>query len=98
DDLVTGVQTCALPISHRLGRRALQARAATVSESAATHDDNAGVTPVRLLAVADPEVVGGESLLDSYRRLADVFHDILAEQSLDKIGRASCRERVETKE
>jgi hypothetical protein len=50
-----------------------------VSESAATHDDNAGVTPVRLLAVADPDDAGGESLLDSYRRLADVFHDILAE-------------------
>ena len=65
--------------------RALKARAATVSETAATHDDNAGLTSVRLLAVADPTDGGGESLLDSYRRLADVFHDILAEQSLDML-------------
>jgi len=56
-----------------------------MSESAATHDDNAGVTPVRLRAVADAETGAGESLLDSYRRLADVFHDILAEQSLDTL-------------
>ena len=52
-----------------------------MSESAATHDDAPAVNPVRLVAVADT----GESLLDSYRRLADVFHDILAEQSLDTL-------------
>ena len=56
-----------------------------MNESAATHDDTASVNPVRLLAVADPDTTGGESLLDSYRRLADVFHDILAEQSLDTL-------------
>src|SRR5439155_1701991 len=31
------------------------------------------------------EAASDESLLDSYRRLADVFHDILAEQSLDTL-------------
>ena len=56
-----------------------------MSESAATHDDNAGVTPVRLVAVAGADAASDESLLDSYRRLADVFHDILAEQSLDTL-------------
>src|SRR5919201_1420179 len=50
-----------------------------VSESAAPPDHPPAVNPVRLVAV------GGESLLDSYRRLADVFHDILAEQSLDAL-------------
>jgi diguanylate cyclase (GGDEF)-like protein len=60
-----------------------------VSESAATHDDTAGANPLRLLAVAETDGQSPdlrlEGLLGSYRRLADVFHDILAEQSLDAL-------------
>ena len=42
--------------------------------------------PLRLL---DENVLGdpsrGAALVESYRRLADVFHDVLAEQSLDAL-------------
>ena len=61
------------------------------SEPAALDDDMAGVNPaLRLLAAAESDgpgdpYPGPESLLASYRRLADVFHDILAEQSLDAL-------------
>src|SRR5207247_1541025 len=59
------------------------------SEPAAFDDDMAGVNPaLRLLRAAESDgpgdpYAGPESLLGSYRRLADVFHDVLAEQSLD---------------
>jgi diguanylate cyclase (GGDEF)-like protein len=60
-----------------------------VSEPAATPDDAAGASSApRLLALADGPGEGdarAASLLGSYRRLADVFHDILAEQSLDAL-------------
>ena len=33
----------------------------------------------------DPEAPRSETLVQSYRQLADVFHDILSEQSLDNL-------------
>ena len=44
--------------------------------------------PLRLVseAAAPPAASSGETaLVESYRRLADVFHDVLAEQSLDAL-------------
>ena len=38
---------------------------------------------LRLLDGADP--LGDSTLVESYRRLADVFHEVLAEQSLDAL-------------
>jgi diguanylate cyclase (GGDEF)-like protein len=43
--------------------------------------------PLRLIEQAAPEapVEDGTALVESYRRLADVFHDVLGEQSLDAL-------------
>ncbi len=38
-----------------------------------------------LRLLADEEAVGVPTLIESYRRLADVFHEVLAEQSLDAL-------------
>jgi len=60
------------------------ARFHTLSEPAAHDDDLAGVNPaLRVLEMADSEAPGPRpgSLLGSYRRLADVFHDILASRA-----------------
>jgi diguanylate cyclase (GGDEF)-like protein len=43
------------------------------------------VSPLRLIDHHQPVVVGDRELVDSYRRLADVFHDVLGEQSLDAL-------------
>jgi len=40
--------------------------------------------PLRLLPDR-PDTPPGDALVESYRRLADVFHDVLAEQSLDAL-------------
>ena len=59
------------------------------SETAAGEGERS--TPVRLLPIAETEqepttdATREESLAESYRRLADVFHDVLAEQSLDRL-------------
>src|SRR5437773_2601291 len=42
--------------------------------------------PLRLVGeVAEPVVAPDHARVESYRRLADVFHDVLAEQSLDAL-------------
>ena len=66
-------------------RASANARFRNMTESAAIHDDSTGPDPIRLLPVSGDEGGSDESLLGSYRRLADVFHDILAEQSLDSL-------------
>ena len=40
---------------------------------------------IRLVAPVEGEGAGDDPLVDSYRRLADVFHDVLSEQSLDSL-------------
>jgi diguanylate cyclase (GGDEF)-like protein len=47
----------------------------------------AAVAPARALDAGpgDPEAPRSETLVQSYRQLADVFHDILSEQSLDNL-------------
>jgi len=47
-------------------------------------DTPAATTPVRLLA-GDPGTATSGALVESYRKLADVFHDVLSEQSLDAL-------------
>ena len=45
-----------------------------------------GSVPIRLLpSSTDPETARLEALVESYRRLADTFHDVLAEQSLEAL-------------
>ena len=41
--------------------------------------------PLRLIPEQIDAPADGSALVDSYRRLADVFHDVLAEQSLDAL-------------
>jgi diguanylate cyclase (GGDEF)-like protein len=41
--------------------------------------------PLRLVEHHDPVVTDDRALVESYRRLADVFHDVLGEQSLDAL-------------
>ena len=38
-----------------------------------------------LRLLADEDTFGDATLIESYRRLADVFHEVLAEQSLDAL-------------
>ncbi len=47
----------------------------------------AAVAPARApdAGLGDPEAPRSETLVQSYRQLADVFHDILSEQSLDNL-------------
>jgi diguanylate cyclase (GGDEF)-like protein len=42
-------------------------------------------SPLRLIDHLQPVANGDRALVDSYRRLADVFHDVLGEQSLDAL-------------
>jgi hypothetical protein len=42
-------------------------------------------TPHLRLLPEDASVPAGPELVESYRRLADVFHEVLAEQSLDAL-------------
>src|SRR3546814_2660793 len=78
--LVTGVQTCALPISQRA---ALEKLAALPVDW--LHDDDR----LHLAAAADRAARMAEEL-DSIRERAALMHEALT----DQIGRASCRERV----
>ena len=41
--------------------------------------------PVDAPAGTNGSAPHGESLVQSYRRLADIFHDVLSEQSLDAL-------------
>src|SRR6266542_1333731 len=41
--------------------------------------------PLRLIPEHDETPAEGTALVESYRRLADVFHDVLGEQSLDAL-------------
>jgi diguanylate cyclase (GGDEF)-like protein len=43
------------------------------------------VRPSHLRLLADEDSFGDAALVESYRRLADVFHEVLAEQSLDAL-------------
>src|SRR5688572_26309431 len=40
---------------------------------------------LRLVGADGPEQAPAAAAVDSYRRLADVFHDVLSEQSLDSL-------------
>ena len=44
----------------------------------------AAASPIRL-ATGDPAADASPALVESYRKLADVFHDVLSEQSLDAL-------------
>jgi diguanylate cyclase (GGDEF)-like protein len=53
-------------------------------ESALSSSSPSGAAPIRLVEPAlDPERL--EARVESYRRLADTFHDVLAEQSLEAL-------------
>src|SRR5918999_6301176 len=47
-----------------------------------THDTT---PPLRLVGSERQEPPSADAAVDSYRRLADVFHDVLSEQSLDSL-------------
>jgi diguanylate cyclase (GGDEF)-like protein len=47
-----------------------------------THDTT---PPLRLVGSERTEPAAADAAVDSYRRLADVFHDVLSEQSLDSL-------------
>src|SRR5207244_6743924 len=97
DDLVTGVQTCALPISGRLSRRQLMQRGAALGLSASFLNLLARqpeaifaqqATPVAS-PVASPVAGGVGPAVDTV-----TFGAYNVDQ---EIGRASCRERVRTR-
>src|SRR5207244_8428852 len=90
DDLVTGVQTCALPIClggwGGRGRRELEDLLAAVAlQGDAVPVDRRDARPAHLLADA-------VELLAVRRRVLDHGAGLAALQA-DEIGRASCRER-----
>src|SRR5947208_9423502 len=79
-DLVTGVQTCALPIS----------RLAHAGQTRQSGD------PYISHPLAVAEILAGWHL-DGQTLMAALLHDVTEDTSItkdEKIGRASCRERV----
>src|SRR3546814_4677791 len=78
--LVTGVQTCALPIYHRLKSMVRRSGEPVIRQAA--------LAAMKLLG---QQFVMGETI-DAAVKRADKEKSELA--SFDKIGRASCRERV----
>src|SRR5207244_6983527 len=94
DDLVTGVQTCALPILRPLAAALVRPPAAKLA------DPDGGPEYLRIQAdlLSRPRPVLGDrwhsdptNSMFRWRALVDPFLD---EES--EIGRASCRERVES--
>src|SRR5207244_4979428 len=86
DDLLTGVQTCALPIFPAVARQ-LPRGVALRWSSAPT---SVGVQSYRMLyALDDRPIVTGSNLEDAQAQL-----DPLTQGAIVKIGRASCRERA----
>src|SRR2546427_9461050 len=85
DLIVTGVQTCALPISPRRRRSAPSATGAGSPPTAS------GISAAHRVEAEIPEAVGGEPApvaLGAERRRRG------GDDAEDEIGRASCRERV----
>src|SRR5205823_9253715 len=94
DKLVTGVQTCALPIYLAAGRRGSRYDHATGllvtltgAEAALVVNNNAAAVLLVLAAVAR-----GREVIVSRGELIEIGGEF---RIPDKIGRASCRERVE---
>ena len=84
DDLVTGVQTCALPISIPVYD------AATTWADPVTRVQDAPMLDI--MAIDNlPSLLPRESSLDF---AAQLLPTLTALDNLDEIGRASCRERV----
>src|SRR5206468_6605422 len=88
DLIVTGVQTCALPIYHD---GAWSALGAVYAE--ALHKSDEAIEVYRRAVKANPDnPVFAEKLADLLIRLGRLSE---AQTELEEIGRASCRERVE---
>src|SRR5207247_6668584 len=87
DPLVTGVQTCALPILG--GGTEVQKSAQTTLSVMTSPEDTFGLLRMMLSAI--------ESGLDSMRLRVE-RRNALAAATPSKIGRASCRERGEREE
>src|SRR3546814_11489533 len=80
--LVTGVQTCAVPIS---SRAALSGRGTSPAAEVSK----------RLKSTGSPGLAGGVGMCSFSRgRLDVIVGPLQANDALSKIGRASCRERV----
>src|SRR5207244_8574791 len=94
-DLVTGVQTCALPISGE--QRAEESIGAAIAEARRTGtvlfgDISNTLAPVARLVDTDSAAVVFHELIGFN---ADRAEKVVAE-AMTKIGRASCRERADT--
>src|SRR5207249_6438257 len=92
DRNVTGVQTCALPIWRRENASAphRQGRRAALSPGDVAPARSAGTLHRRLIAISDRDVSGkGRVIVAPGRGRA-------GEGTGQQIGRASCRERVES--
>src|SRR3546814_14074312 len=86
--LVTGVQTCALPISSSPGRRnPSSVRDAVVAGEAAGAGLDGGSATATLAG-------DGESVAGACCTICDCFAISDSRWSIREIGRASCRERV----
>src|SRR5207244_6118504 len=85
DDLVTGVQTCALPIFNERGYVQVDELLRTSAPGVLAVGDVAA-TPLQLAHVAFTEGIAAAE------RIAGI--DVPPIQYANKIGRASCRERV----
>src|SRR5205823_11262798 len=93
DKLVTGVQTCALPISYRLYLERLEHEKNHVEDMAALH-----LRTIEALALA---IEAKDHTTHEHLKRVRVYAVEIAkqlkvsEEELEEIGRASCRERVE---
>src|SRR5207244_5592865 len=95
DDLVTGVQTCALPILRFLGNRSSGKMGYALAEAALRRGARVILVsgPVALEAPTGAEIARVESAEEMRR--AVLARSAEATMIIKEIGRASCRERGE---
>src|SRR5205823_9094389 len=94
DKLVTGVQTCALPIYRVLGVWEVHPGVQVAEQAAGEHHD----VEKPLVRLGDEEVKRTLAVRSAARELAALrsFDQCVGYRLAGEIGRASCRERVDS--
>src|SRR5207244_9978131 len=95
DDLVTGVQTCALPILRMRSERSYSGLAPVAAGCTSRGSREEGIASLAFAGslTAAPSFV--RELLDAFSRAQPVPSTASITKALRQIGRASCRERGE---
>src|SRR5206468_5382587 len=94
DLIVTGVQTCALPIYDRRGARDGRDDHRPVPERGLARRQRRGERRQVRLELGNLQAADGRELLPGAAALEQRFEQLRPLLLTDEIGRASCRERV----